>query len=106
MNSKSVVIEISPFIDIYFYLKAQGLEWSTSTNNLKGKTFCLTGNGLIKRDELVKMIESNGGYVKNMSKKVDSLVTNDPNSQSGKAKKAREYGIPVISYEDLMDILG
>ena len=100
------VIEISPFIDIYFYLKAQGLEWSTATNNLKGKTFCLTGNGLIKRDELVKMIESNGGYVKNMSKKVDNLITSDPNSQSGKAKKAREYGIPVISYEDLMDILG
>lgn len=96
---------IGSFVGIYEYMKEQGLKWETASNSLRGQTFCLTGNGEIKRDVLVKMIESNGGYVKGMSKKVDYLVTNDPNSQTGKAKKCREYGKPVISYEDLMVLL-
>ncbi|KFZ26575.1 MAG: DNA ligase [Candidatus Izimaplasma bacterium HR2] len=104
--ANNFVTEIPSFMDICYYLKEQGLEWSTATNNLKGKTFCLTGDGAIKRSELIKIIESNGGFVKGVSRRIDYLVTSDPNSNSGKSKKAREYGKPVISYEDLMDILG
>jgi NAD-dependent DNA ligase len=51
------------------------------------------------------MIEQNGGYVKGMSKNVDVLVTADPNSTSGKAKKARQYGTDVIGYDDLLGML-
>lgn len=103
--AKNFVSERFPFNSIYDFLKEKGMGWSTSSNDLKGMVFCLTGNGAIKRDELVKRIESNGGYVKGMSKKVDYLVTNDPNSQTGKAKKARDYGKKVISYEALMELL-
>lgn len=103
--ASNFVNEIQNYKVICEYLVERGLKWETSSNSLRGQTFCLTGNGEVKRDVLVKMIEANGGYVKGMSKKVDYLVTNDPNSQSGKAKKAREYGKPVISYEELMEIL-
>ena len=103
--ASNFVSERLPFKSVYSYMKEEGLKWSTASNNLKGMVFCLTGNGTVKRDDLVKMIESNGGYVKGMSKKVDYLVTSDPNSQSGKAKKAREYGKQVISYEALMELL-
>jgi DNA ligase (NAD+) len=90
---------------MYQYLLSEGLQWASSTNNLRGKTFCLTGNGTVKRDLLVKMIEQNGGYVKGISRNVDVLVSANPNSNSGKAKKAREYGIEIIGYEDLMGML-
>ena len=35
----------------------------------------------------------------------DLLVASDPNSQSGKAKKARQWGIPVISVEEFVQRL-
>ena len=91
--------------ELYNFLVERGLGWSTATNTLKGKVFCLTGNGTVKRDVLVKMIEANGGYVKGMSKKVDVLVTKDPNSNSGKAKKARTYGTKIVGYDELMTML-
>jgi DNA ligase (NAD+) len=95
---------------IYEYLKEEGLQWASSTNTLRGKTFCLTGNGTVKRDVLIKLIEQNGGYVKGMSKNVDVLVTADPASNSGKSKKAREYiaqgaTIDIIGYDELMSML-
>ena len=31
-----------------------------------------------------------------VTKKLDFLVVSDPNTQSGKAKKARQYGIRII----------
>lgn len=90
---------------LYDMLYGKGLEWSTASNTLMGKVFCMTGNGPIKRDVLENMIEANGGYVKGMSKKVDYLVTNNPSSTSGKAKKAREYGTEVIGYDNLIEML-
>ena len=51
------------------------------------------------------MIEKKGGSVRSMSRSVDYLVAADPDSNSGKAKKAREYNIPIISYEELMEML-
>lgn len=97
--------EISTFEDLYQYLHGIGLKWATSSNSLRGKIFTLTGNGPIKRDVLTKMIEANGGYVKGISKKSDFLVTDDTDSNSGKSKKAREYGVPVISYQQVIDML-
>jgi NAD-dependent DNA ligase len=40
-----------------------------------------------------------------MSKKVDYLVASDPNSGSSKLKKAEKYDIPVISEDELYDMM-
>lgn len=55
----------------------------------------------MSRQNVEMMITSNGGVVKSMSKKTDYLVTSDVDSQSSKSKKARSYGVPMISYEEL-----
>jgi DNA ligase (NAD+) len=104
-TARKLVVQLPSRMGLYSYLKEEGLKWATSSNTLRGKTFTLTGNGTVKRDLLVKMIEENGGYVKGISKKVDVLVAANPNSNSGKAKKAREYNIPVIGYDELMEML-
>jgi DNA ligase (NAD+) len=57
------------------------------------------------RDDYKAIIESFGGVVKGISKTTDYLVTSDMKSTSGKMKKAIEYNIQVISYEDLERIL-
>lgn len=40
-----------------------------------------------------------------MTKKVKVLVAADPDSLSGKARKARDYGIPVVGEEWLLELL-
>jgi len=92
----------------YKLLKLQGLEFAEQKKDAEfsGKIMTLTGTAPIKRDDLIRILESQGCVVKNISKKVDFLVTNDVKSNSGKAKKARNYGIPFMSYDELLEKLG
>ncbi len=75
--------------------------------SLSGKTFVVTGAVHIfaNRDALKDYIEARGGKVASaVSSKTDYLINNDVTSTSGKNKKAKELGIPVISEEDFMKI--
>ena len=87
------------------FLISKGLKWEQVANTLAGITFCMTGKGPFGRKEMQLMIEKKGGTVRSMSKSVSYLVTADPNTQTGKAKKARGYNIPIIDYNDLMEML-
>lgn len=92
--------------DLYMFLKSQGLKFEEKKSmDLQGKVFCLTGKSDISRNDLMQMIGSHGGMVKGISKKVDFVVTNDTNSTSSKMKKAIQYGIPIISYDELLNII-
>lgn len=66
-----------------------------------GISVVFTGEHLtIERSTLVAHAQQLGMSVANgMSKKIDLLVAADPDSNSGKAKKARQYGIPVLGAE-------
>lgn len=75
---------------------------------LSGKTFVITGSltHYQNRDALKNEIESLGGKVSgSVSAKTSFLINNDINSSSGKNKKARELGIPVISEEGFIGLL-
>jgi len=72
---------------------------------LEGKTFVITGklNHFTNRDNAVFNIVSYGGKVSgSVNSKTDYLVNNDINSTSGKNKKAKELGIPIITEEELL----
>ena len=76
---------------------------------LVGKTFVITGkvNKFSNRDEVKEKIESLGGKVAgSVSKNTDYLINNDVNSTSGKNKKAQELGIPIISEDDFLRLIG
>lgn len=72
---------------------------------LVGKRVCFTGElqtligGIpLTRDMAEALAEKAGLQVANsVSKKLDILVVADPNTQSGKARKARDYGIRIIT---------
>lgn len=72
------------------------------SNELKGKTICITGR-LTKfknRDELSQEIVKRGGRVISaMSSKVNILINNNIESTSVKNKEAKSLGIPIIDEE-------
>ena len=74
---------------------------------LKGKSFCFTGAlKLMTRDQVKNLLEENGGIFKNsITKNLDYLVSNDPNSGSEKNIKAKEYRIKIISEEQFLKLL-
>lgn len=74
---------------------------------LEGKTFVVTGKvfKFPNRDALKAFIEAKGGKVSgSVSKKTDFLINNDVSSTSGKNKKAKELGIPVISEDQFLEM--
>ena len=74
-----------------------------------GMTFVITGsvNHFANRNEVKAMIESKGGKVAgSVSKKTSYLINNDAASASSKNKKANELGIPIITEEDFLRMLG
>ena len=75
---------------------------------LDGLTFCITGklSRVKNRDELVSIIEQNGGrFVKSVSKNVKYLINNDKLSTTAKNKEAQVLGIPIISEEDFFEMI-
>ena len=74
--------------------------------NEKTLSFVLTGTMSKPRHEIEHEIKCAGNEVKNtITKKVDYLVTADPNSNSSKTTKAKALGIKIISEEELYSIL-
>ncbi len=74
---------------------------------LDGKSFCMTGKQRRPRKELDALIEDNGGrLLSGVTKELDYLIIDDPDSTSSKAEKARKYGTRLIREEDLLAMLG
>ena len=75
---------------------------------LESKTFVITGSlkAYKNREELVSVIERNGGKVSgSVSAKTSYLINNDVTSTSGKNKKANELGIPIISEGEFVQMI-
>lgn len=72
--------------------------------NLDGMRVCFTGelqcwfNGRCIPREVAEELAASAGLIvmESVTKKLDLLVLADPHSQSGKAKKARQYGIRIM----------
>lgn len=83
--------------------------WSpgkVNTNTtITGKSFCFTGKAENDRGDLEKMVRENGGVIAGVSKNLDYLVTNDPNSGSGKNKKADDLGIEKITETQFLKLI-
>ena len=80
-------------------------ESSVNLENFKDKSICFTGqllskiNGVIISRETAHSLALEKGMIvrKGVTKKLDYLIVADPNTQSGKATKARKYGIKILA---------
>ena len=80
---------------------------AVSENPFVGKTLVVTGKlNHFTRDSINAKITSIGAKTAgSVSKKTDFLITNDA-SGSSKYKKAMELGVPVISEEEFLNMIG
>jgi len=93
-------------------LKAYGLKFEIeektielSGSNLMGKTFLISGVFSISRDDLTKLIESNGGKIlSGISTKLNYLVAGD-NMGPAKQSKAEKLQVPIISEHELLALI-
>ena len=79
-----------------------------SGDALSGMNFVITGklNTFKSRDEMISLIESNGGCVQSsVTTSTSFLINNDIKSNSTKNKKAHELGIKIISEQDLIKMI-
>jgi len=73
----------------------------------KTMVVCLTGKMTKSRSEIVEILENAGCEIsKSINKKVTHLCQANPNSKSSKTLAAAKLGIPVISEEELYNIIG
>ena len=84
------------------------LENSGNAHSLEGLSIAITGKLKLhkNRDELKSKIEAAGGkVVSSVSSKTNYLVNNDNTSDSAKNKTAKSLNIPIITEEELMQLL-
>ena len=76
-------------------------------NLLKGVSFCFTGElQKMKRSQAEEKVKMHGGQVKSsVTKDLDYLVTNFPESNSSKNKKARELKVKIIDENSFLEII-
>lgn len=75
----------------------------------KGMNFVITGSveHFSNRNEVKDLIESKGGKVTgSVTAKTNFLINNDTASSSSKNKKAKELGVPIISEDEFIGMLG
>ena len=94
-------------------LKAYGLQFAISEDQLEGQTNKLEGLSIVisgtfeqhSRDELKKLIEQNGGKnVGSISKKTSYMLAGS-NVGPSKLQKVEKLGIPMISEEDFLKMI-
>lgn len=69
-----------------------------------GKSVCITGALSVPRKEIEEKLKQMGAkVVGSVSKKTDFLLTNEPDSGSEKAQKAKELGVLIISEKEIID---
>lgn len=86
--------------------EAKEIEITLQSDKLTGKTFVISGVfEKFSRDELKDLIESNGGKIlSSISAKLNYLVAGD-NMGPSKLEKAQKLSVPLISEDDLLEML-
>ena len=103
-NLRETTLELSKLVTIEY---PEAID--TSNSSIAGLTFVITGevNHFANRDELKEKIESLGGKTSgSVSAKTSYLINNDINSTSSKNKDAKAKGIPIITEEEFLKLIG
>lgn len=99
----------SEFLKLLDEVQIPEEEENTSEQIFEGINFVITGSvhHFANRKEVKELIESKGGKVTgSVTSKTNYLINNDTESSSSKNKKAKELGIPILSEEAFLELLG
>ena len=82
-------------------------EENDNANDMEGMNFVITGsvNHFSNRSEVKELIEGRGGKVTgSVTSKTKYLINNDSTSNSSKNKKAKEFGVQIITEDEFIDM--
>lgn len=105
MDDDTATTEIKDLLNELTFIKP---EISTKSQKFKGFTFVITGDvhHFKNRNELkAKIVELGGKVTGSVSKNTSYLVNNDVTSSSNKNKTAKQLGIPIISEDDIINMI-
>ena len=91
-------------------LKAAGLRFSVeedspASDSLSGMTIVISGNFSVSRDEMKRLIESNGGKNSSSVSAKTSFILAGTKPGPEKIKKAGELGVRIVSEEEFMGMI-
>lgn len=95
--------------DLLCEVEIEQENFETGERIFDGKVFVITGSleHFKNRNALKELLEEKGAKVAgSVSSKTSYLINNDAASASSKNKKARELGVPVITEEELISMIG
>lgn len=76
------------------------------SHTLSGKSFAITGKHPLKRDQIIEIIENNGGvFTKTITKETQYLIVEDVTKTSKKLQDAEKKGVKLISFEEFSAML-
>lgn len=101
-NAKSIIEHITKFSRLRFI--SNRIIWEYDNVESKGKV-AITGKLSVKRSEFEKELKSKGWGVGEISKDTKFLITDNPNSNSSKNKKADEWNIPKVTESEFRKFL-
>lgn len=106
-NITASVIANFDYSEIDDVMKYITIKEKIAGGKLDNMSFCITGSlvSYSNRDELVKVIEANGGKIAGVNKNLTYLICNNKTSTSGKSKKAKDLGITVITEEEFNQLI-
>lgn len=85
-------------------VKPRSMEDKLKGDQLQNMKVCITGTLPVSRDEAKKIVEEYGGKaVSSVSKKTDLLLAGE--SAGSKLEKAEKFGVKVISWDDLQQMI-
>jgi DNA polymerase-3 subunit epsilon len=105
LNQVAVLLGLS-LSDVHQALNTPRGAHATERFRLRaGDQVCLTGQMSRPREAIEADAVERGLIAGGLTKKTRLLVAADPDSQSGKAAKARSYGVPVVTEEAFIRLL-
>jgi DNA ligase (NAD+) len=103
---KSLMDRVAAMITIIPSMIEEETKSDLTNSTLENLSFCFTGKlETMKRSQAQTIVVDNGGTIGSVSKKLTYLVTNTPNSGSGKNKKASALGIKLITENEFLAML-
>lgn len=107
ITANAVKRAIDEFLDLYDsveeFITLNHDSLVSYEGGLTGHKICMTG---FRDKELSDSIEKAGGTIQSsVSGKTTILITKDPTSTTGKAKKARDFGIPVMGVDEFTSFM-